>query len=144
MYETKLLSKKDIKFLKLAQNIAKDSLMPKKHCAIIIKGKSIVSIGINSKRTHPEMFSRDKDRIFLHAEVDAIMSSQYKNIKGSTMYVSRHSIAGKHISKPCDICMDVIKKSGIKKILYTTDTGYEVERINNNGSSHILYKQYFI
>jgi len=134
---------KEVKFLKLAREVASNIVsMRTKHCAIITKGKNIISVGVNSKCTHPEMFSRDKIKIYLHAEADAILSSRHKNILGSNMYIARYSPENKNISRPCDICMDLIKENGIKKIIYTTNEGYAIERIKSNGNRKVFSKIY--
>lgn len=89
------------------------------------KGK-ILSIGKNSYiKTHPMMFKLalsngdlDPKKIFIHAEIDAIIKCRHLDIAYS-LEVYRVSKSGKYLSsKPCPICMSGIKASPIKKIGY--------------------------
>lgn len=131
---------RDEKFIRLAIDIAKESEMVvgSRHCAIITKGKKIISIGVNSKTSHTEMFSnKDQNKIFLHAEIQCLLGVRYRDINGYTMYIGRYSSAGNNISKPCPKCMSSIKTRGIKKIVYTTDEGYIIEKVGSNGPSKV-------
>ncbi len=89
------------------------------------KGK-ILSIGKNSYiKTHPMMYKialsngdLDPKKIFIHAEIDAIIKCKHLDIAYS-LEVYRVSKSGKYLSsKPCPICMSGIKSSPIKKIGY--------------------------
>ena len=125
---------RDEKFIALAKRIAKEapSFGINKHCSIIVRGRKIIGVGVNSKITHPAMLnSYTRDKIFLHSEVDALNAVRYKDIDGTTIYVARHSDAGASMSKPCPICIDKIRKSGINKIVYSTNNGYKKEKVVN-------------
>lgn len=99
--------------------------------AVIYKG-GIVSIGICRYKTHPiqKMFGRTDKSIYLHAEVDALISATKSNIDLSrcTLYVlrvkrpranSKDWVLGN--SKPCDGCSRAIKSFNIKRVIYTED-----------------------
>ena len=101
-----------------------------KHCSIIVKGKDKMAVGFNSYITHSEMYKINKVKPYLHSEVDAIMSVRHLDLKGSTMYIARSTKAGKAaMSRPCSICMTMIRMFGIDTIVYTTDSSYAVERV---------------
>jgi len=90
------------------------------------KGK-ILSTGKNSyTKTHPKMALWSKKygnpyRIYLHAECHAILKLK-ENDDPYVIYVARTGKNGEPLnSKPCKICMNVIKKVGIKEIFYTKE-----------------------
>ena len=91
-----------------------------RHGAVIVKGGSVISIGINKNRNHPDSVSSEhiKTHCSVHAEIDALR--KVKNPKGATIYIAR---VGKNnedrFSRPCDRCHAAIKKSGIRKVIYT-------------------------
>lgn len=91
-----------------------------KHGAVVVKGGSVISVGINKNRNHPTVVSSEhiKTHCSVHAEVDALR--KVKNPKGSTIYVARVNKRGQdRLSRPCDRCNDLIKKSGVRKVVYT-------------------------
>ena len=67
----------------------------------------------------------------IHAETDAIKKALSQNIslKGTCIYVSRITMKGDMaLAKPCSDCILVIKLVGIKKVYYTSDSGWKVEK----------------
>jgi len=91
-----------------------------KHGSVIVKGGRVISTGINKDRSHPLIVSSEhiKEHCSVHAEVDAIKKA--KDTTGATIYVARVNRRGQtRDSRPCNRCYDAIKKSGIKKIIYT-------------------------
>lgn len=92
-----------------------------KHGSVIVKGGRVISTGINKERSHPRIVSSEhiKDHCSVHAEVDAIKKA--KDVSGATIYVARVNRRGEaRDSRPCKRCYEVIRKNGIKKIVYTT------------------------
>ena len=92
-----------------------------KHGAVIVRGGSVISIGINKNRNHPTVVSSEhiKTHCSIHAEIDALR--KVKNAKGATIYVARVNRKGKaRDSRPCNRCYEIIKNNGIKKIVYST------------------------
>ena len=88
------------------------------------RGK-VISIGINSyKKTHPKQFRLAfsvglKEKIYLHAEVDAIVKN--KKRKAYRIVIKRFDFRGKEtMAKPCPICQRAIEEAGIKIVEYTT------------------------
>ncbi len=92
-----------------------------KHGSVIVKGGRVISTGLNKERSHPRIVSSEhiKDHCSVHAEIDAIKKA--KDVSGATIYVARVNRRGEQRdSKPCSRCYEVIRNSGIKKIIYTT------------------------
>lgn len=111
------------KAIKFASQIKSDKY---RLCAIITDKKgNILSIGHNSySKTHPRQFYFAKKvgtahRIFLHAEIDALLKIPYGSIPNS-IYIAR---VGKNkqplLAKPCSICQMAIQDARIKNIYYT-------------------------
>lgn len=99
--------------------------------AVVYKGE-IVSIGVCKYKTHPiqRTFGRNKDSIFLHAEIDALIKASRRNVDMSKciLYIARVKrpcsnlfewVSG--LAKPCDGCAKAIEAYGIRKIIYTED-----------------------
>jgi deoxycytidylate deaminase len=94
---------------------------------VITKGDRIISTGHNQIRK-----SRLKSNHFegsLHAEMDAIMklikSGRIKELNGSTMFVSRSmKKGGTGLAMPCELCFPIIQAMKIKRIVFSTATGY--------------------
>jgi len=106
--------------LSLAKNLAKSSSCNQRHGAVIVKGGSVISTGINKFRNNPENIPTNlvKTSCSVHAEVDAIR--KVKDIKGATIYVARVNKAGQGVlSRPCDNCFEEIQKAGIRKVVHT-------------------------
>lgn len=103
-------------------------------CATLI-GKNFAFAGFNSTKTHPlaKRFQKNKDAITLHAEMDAIRQAiKNHNLSNATMYVGRlkydnaqHGNLIWGIAKPCKGCMDAIEAFNIKRVVYSTDEGFE-------------------
>ena len=89
--------------------------------AILVYKNNIVSIGMNSYKTHPLMAART-EWPFLHAEQHAIIRAGVDNCEGLDLYIARvlknNDLA---LSKPCDVCTELIKDVGIKNVYYSTD-----------------------
>lgn len=108
---------KFIEAIDLAIEQAKKSSGPFKHGCVVMSGKNIISKGNNHVRSQIGTPS-------IHAEMDALWkmdSGQYLNKKA---VVVRLSSAGKlSNSKPCSMCMGLLKQHGINTIAYSTSSG---------------------
>ena len=86
--------------------------------AVLVHKNSIVSVGTNSYKTHPLMAPRT-EWPFLHAEQRAIVRAGVDNCEGLDLYIARvlknNNLA---LSKPCDVCTELIKEVGIKNVYY--------------------------
>lgn len=117
-------------YLNLAINASiKNKLYPKwPFGAVIVKGGSIRSIG-QSKKTNDPKISPEGIRCSEHAEIAALRKAG--DVSGAKMFVARTQKSGKTaLAKPCDSCMDALKAAGIKTVYYTTEDGYEKERLS--------------
>ena len=89
--------------------------------AILVHKNSIVSVGMNSYKTHPLMAART-EWPFLHAEQNAIIRAGLDNCEGLDLYIARvlknNTLA---LSKPCKVCIELIKDVGIRNIYYSTN-----------------------
>jgi len=131
---------KDNKFIDILSKVAID-VSPvgsaKIAACIVIKNK-IISFGINQKKTHPFQYKYSKNSmsIYLHAETDAIRNAlkfiSVDDMKKATLYVVRvkhnkdnHSKLMFGLSKPCKGCFSAISTFNLKRVVYSTDYGYE-------------------
>jgi len=93
------------------------------------KHDNILSTAINNyKKSHPlQAYFAAKvghpERIYLHAEIAAIIRAGTTKIHSLT--VTRWSHTKKHyvMAKPCPICQEAIKAFGIKHVFYTNHLG---------------------
>lgn len=101
----------------------------KKHiikAVITDKRGRTLSIGYNSwVKTHTMMahyankVGESPDKIFLHAEVDAILKCRDPD-KAYKIFISRLSTTGKYmLAKPCRLCQEAIKNTKIKVVEHT-------------------------
>ncbi len=136
-----MVSKRDIKMLEHAKDIAELSDYPTYHvgCVIALKNK-ILNASFNTTKTHPlqktynvERFQSDTTPHSLHAEIHALAPLIGADIdwKNVTVYVARkRKCDGKNgLAMPCKSCMKAIRDMGVKNIVYTTDFGVAHEVI---------------
>lgn len=115
------LSRKEEAFLSVARYFASKSAARQKHGAVIVKSGRVIGTGFNKDRNNPMIVSPEhiKTQCSIHAEVDAIRDANH-NVAGANLYVARVNRHGQdRNSKPCRYCEEVIKKSKIKKVIYT-------------------------
>jgi len=128
-----MIYNKDLEILRSLSCLAK---VHKSHagariCAAVVYKNEIIVVGFNKRKTHPLMlkFSKNKSRIFLHAETDAIKTAikylKENEMKKSSLYVCRVLKNGAWaISKPCEGCMNMIENFEINRIVYSCN-GFE-------------------
>jgi hypothetical protein len=62
--------------------------------------------------------------------VDSVPKGVSK-LQGATVYVVRLSKDGaRRMARPCGSCMTELKQKGVKDVVYTTDGGWERERLS--------------
>jgi len=100
--------------------------------ALILDRKgNVVSIGNNNyikshpyqKRLSQKIKIKDKEnQIYLHAEISALVKC---NTIPHIMIIARIGVDNNifRLAKPCPLCQEAIKQSGIKKVYYTNDKG---------------------
>jgi deoxycytidylate deaminase len=120
----------------LAEDVA--PIKSSRMTAAIVRGKEIISFGANQMRTHPfqAKFGKNPESLFWHAETNAIFNAlrvvDVDSLKKADLYVCRvkysstkreQFILGN--AKPCMGCAKCIADFGVKRVFYTTETGYE-------------------
>lgn len=107
------------KHLLQAIKVASTSTERQRHGAVIAKGGRVLSVGVNTRRNHPDVCSDPKTEASFHAEVMALRAlSSPELAQGATLYVAR--INRNQLpadSTPCVNCLNVIINSGIKKVV---------------------------
>jgi len=120
-----MISNKDNAYLGMARYFANKSKAKNRHGAVIVKSGRVLGTGYNKNRNHPSIVSPEhiKTNCSYHAEELAIRSAGV-NTKGAILYVARVNKSGQdRDSMPCPKCFNLIKESGIKRIIHTTNSG---------------------
>lgn len=114
-------SKSDYRKLKYAVKAAhlSESMLHKVGAAVF-KGKSLISIGWGSKRTHPESKTFNCQQ---HAEFMALAGTWKYDMVGAVVYVARIANSGLRLAKPCSSCEQVLRAAGVKRVWYTNNDG---------------------
>ena len=107
-----------IEAIDLAIEQAKKANGTFKHGCVVMSGKNVIAKGNNHVRNQVGTLS-------IHAEMDALWkmdSDQYSNKKA---IIIRLSNGGTKLanSRPCSICMGLLKQHGISTIAYSTSSG---------------------
>jgi len=119
---------------KKAREVSFESESPNfKLGSVIMRKGKILSSGCNQRfKTHPycKYNGADHNRN-LHAELVSIFRIKNKEIlRGATLLVYReHKNGTLANSRPCPMCMNEIKRWGIKKVIYTTNHGIFEEKV---------------
>lgn len=139
------LSKKDLCFLNCAKEVAKLSNFYCKVGCVVVQNNSIISSGVSSSKTHPLQLKYNVYRFgysynskcipSVHAEISALSklvnhetNNDFSNLK---VYVYRiRNKTDKGMARPCAACMALIKKLGIKTVVYSTNEGYAKELLD--------------
>jgi deoxycytidylate deaminase len=120
-----MLSKKDKSYISVARYFSTKSNAKKMHGAVIVKGGRVLGTGYNRNKNHPAIVSPEhiKTNCSVHAEESAIKDANY-DVKGAILYVARTNRHGEdRDSEPCPRCNVLIKQLGIKRVIYTTNSG---------------------
>jgi deoxycytidylate deaminase len=121
------LSKKEKKYIALAQRVSHQSDHTHRHGAVLIKGSIVVNTCCNkNKFSSFAMKFRKDDKSFatVHAELGSILNIEKVNTHGATIYVVRTNNQNElRMSKPCNMCEAAMRWVGIKKVVYSTNEG---------------------
>lgn len=132
------ITNRDRNFIDIAVKnaISNDRVGGARSCALITIRGRVIGFGRNQRKTHPLQvrFAKNKDAIFLHAEIDAIRNAlrfiDVDGLRKVTLYIGRakkehNGDNSKFIwglAKPCkNGCMRAIETFGISRICYTTN-----------------------
>ena len=105
---------------------------------VVVKGHRIVSSGHNHKSKCCALQAKlDTEKYKVqcpgkyHAEIMALLPLMKAKVdlKGCSIYVYReHKDGTLAMARPCSSCEKVIRQCGIKKIFYSIENGYAVEK----------------
>ena len=134
------MTTKDKKFLKVAKAVSQTSDFFRIHIgAVIVKKNRIISVGCNLLKTHPIQkkydvyrgIDEDCIRHRLHAEMACILAAK-EDLSGATIYIYRENRNGElGMCRPCCACYQMIKDSGISRMVYTTTNGIAEEVVGD-------------
>ena len=97
-----------------------------KHVALIQSGKQTI-VGFNQKKTHPLQFrfSKNPDKIHMHAEIDAIAQASRLglDLRKANLFVARFTGDVIKQSKPCRSCWSALIAFGFRSVSWTTERG---------------------
>lgn len=130
------VSTKHNKIFKILETLVHSKEPDYKHArmvACVVYKNNIVSFGFNRKKTHPlqAQFGKNKDCIYLHAEIDAIIRSlrviSVEQLSQSSLYIMRiKKGTSQHwqwgLAKPCKGCQKAIAEFDIKHVFYTENS----------------------
>ena len=118
----------------LAKIAAANPNPTEKMAAAIVYRNKIISIGMNSMKSHPmaAKYAKNNQAIFLHAEVSAIKNAlreiEVDDFAKCDIYIARvkkeKPFTKKYVwglAKPCIGCQRAIREFGLRKVVYTTD-----------------------
>lgn len=114
-----MISNRDRRYIARAGVLALMSTERFKHGCIVVRGGRVIGVGVNTFRNNPNNVERPKEEASYHAETNAM-----KNIDavGATIYVSRVNAATDlTLSAPCFRCLNFIKSSGVKRVVWSVD-----------------------
>lgn len=102
--------------------------------ALVVKKRTIVAASENADYTHPQS---PHPRKTLHAEAAAIIKAlnTCTSLQRCDLYVARVSRSKKRVSaaSPCQYCLDLIRRAGIRKVIHTDYGTRPVKVIHVNG-----------
>ena len=92
--------------------------------AILRRNGKVIRIGENTSKTHPRFLRQYEDGTWgahMHAEMNVLRFAQ----PGDVLEVIRFKKCNheRTMARPCQLCMEEIRKSGIKKVMYTNWSG---------------------
>jgi len=103
-------------------------------CVILDHHQKVIAQGMNRPtKTHPLQAKYAKKvnkhhRIFLHAEIDALIRSIKSSTSPETLIVVRVRRDGPMgTSKPCAVCQEAIRQSTIQQVVYSDGEEFVME-----------------
>ena len=82
--------------------------------AVIYNKKKIIGVGYNRWLIIGNYNKHSRHSI--HAEIDAMLGCDKRELYGSSIYIYRKN---GRLAKPCNVCMEHILKSGISNIYWS-------------------------
>lgn len=101
------------------------------------KGVKICSSKNEYTKSHPWQkqlsvsVGLSEERIFLHSEVRSLLKASSLRKKVHTLRVERYDTTGNmKLASPCPSCQQGIKLAGVKRVVFTTEGGYNEWVVN--------------
>ena len=120
----------------LAKVAAANPAQREKLAAAIVCRNKIISVGMNSMKSHPmaAKYGKNEHAVYLHAEVAAIKNALREiavdDFTKCDIYITRvkkeKPFTNKYVwglAKPCAGCERAIAEFGFKRVVYTCDDG---------------------
>lgn len=118
-----MISKRKNRFFRIAKKQAKKSQFPKfRHGAVLVKGGSVISVSENKNQfcSFANRFVSHQGHGTIHAELGCVLGLDNSKTKDSVLYVVRLNNNNKLcMSRPCNMCQNVLRFVGIKKVFYS-------------------------
>ena len=111
--------------LSLAIQQARKSPCGYKHGAVLIQNGRVLGAGYNVHGRPPcKGEIAERPRGWIHAEASALVHVKRSQMHGATMLVVRVNPKGLlRDSKPCTKCLRLLRRRGIRKVVYSTSAG---------------------
>lgn len=107
------LTKKDRRFLQMAEGVALQSKCKFRHGAVVVRHGTVLGSSSNLWKNDPKYV--DPKRCQIHAEIAALKKAGWPS--RVTVYVARINTKGEsRLSKPCANCQEVLNAYRIKVI----------------------------
>lgn len=134
-----MIHNRDVKIMQFVRRVAIDNPGVNnrlKLAAAVVTKRDIISVGINTMRTHPiqKKYGANDFKIYLHAEIAAIVNSlnhiDKDDLRKASLYVYRVKKDNSNplnknwvdgLSCPCEGCMSAIDAFKIKRVIHSTD-----------------------
>ncbi len=104
-----------------------------RHFTFVYRGQRLVSIGLNSHKTHPRSLRYDyKSKrnsgagwtVGTHSEMSAVLKMDSEDCRGLTLVNTRVNRKGRlDLSRPCEGCLDLIMSLGFRDVYHTSRDG---------------------
>jgi tRNA(Arg) A34 adenosine deaminase TadA len=112
------------RYLDLAKQKAWESDFHHKHGAVLVKGGSVLNTSFNNARysSFAHRFRDHAHNATRHAEIMCVLGLSREMTEGTTLYVVRINNKGHFmLSKPCEMCSDLLVFCGVKKVIYSVN-----------------------
>lgn len=96
--------------------------------ACLVKSGRILGVGKNSINRSNHLTHKYFDKYpTIHAEMNCLVRLDPEDIRGSVVYVWRQKRTGEPgMAKPCKRCAIALRDMGVKRVVYTTDDGFDI------------------
>lgn len=133
-----MISRANKAYFRAAKAMAELSDHKQKVGCVIVKGHRIISSGFNSDtRCNRLQAKLDTEKYGVaspgkcHAEIMALLPLMRNKVdlSNASIYIFRARKDGTlAMARPCSSCQKIIKQLGLKKVFYSIENGYAVEK----------------